>query len=52
MAFKHFLLLLNRLQQTFEFAFYKGPSDDSLVEWLRSGDVLDVDNQKATPRVC
>jgi hypothetical protein len=42
-AFKYFLLLLNRLQRTFEFAFYDAPSDDPLTMWITSARVLDVD---------
>ena len=42
-ALKYFILLLNRLQRTFEFAFYECTSDDPLVKWLKSARVLDAD---------
>lgn len=45
-AFKYFLLLLNRLQKTFEFAFYTPPKNDPLVALLSSGRVLDADETK------
>src|SRR5437773_11706684 len=35
-AFKYFLLLLNRLQRTFEFAFYDSPADHPLVRMLNT----------------
>lgn len=34
-AFKYFVLLLNRLQQTFEFAFYDPPVEHALMKLLR-----------------
>lgn len=45
-AFKYFLLLLNRLQRTFEFAFYEAPSDDPLNAWLGSGNVLSANETR------
>ena len=40
-AFKYFLLLLNRLQRTFEFAFYDPPPDEPLTAALRSKKPVD-----------
>lgn len=42
-AFKYFLLLLNRLQRTFEFAFYDPPNNHPLMTALRSEQLLDPD---------
>jgi hypothetical protein len=43
-AFKYFLLLLNRLQRTFEFEFYDPPAEDPLMGLLRSKDLLDANS--------
>jgi hypothetical protein len=43
-AFKYFLLLLNRLQRTFEFEFFDPPSEDPLIEILRSKDPLEANS--------
>lgn len=45
-AFKYFLLLLNRLQQTFEFAFYEPPASDPFIGWLVSKGKLDDDEAR------
>lgn len=45
-AFKYFLLLLNRLQKTFEFAFYEPPENDPFIRLLGSGEVLDADETR------
>src|SRR3954470_120796 len=42
-AFKYFLLLLNRLQETFEFEFYDSPADDPLVRILGSKKPVDAE---------
>jgi hypothetical protein len=42
-AFKYFVLLLNRLQQTFEFEFYDAPTGDPLIPILRSDDPQNPD---------
>lgn len=42
-AFKYFLLLLNRLQTTFEFQFHDPPADDPLVSMLAGKERLDAD---------
>ena len=42
-AFKYFLLLLNRLQHTFEFEFHQPPENDAFVSYLESKERLDAD---------
>jgi hypothetical protein len=41
-AFKYFLLLLNRLQEVFEFQFHDSPASDPLVSLLACTEALDA----------
>ena len=46
-AFKFFILLLNRLQHTFEFAFYDADPDDPFMATLREKQLLNPDVVRA-----